>query len=556
MAKKTKEANTLSGTSDILKLISTFDENSEILDESKSSIIREYLGTGSYILNAAMSGSIFGGVPSGKVVSFAAEAGVGKTFLAVSVCREAQKKGWTPVYLDSENSIDPTFIKRLGCDPKNFIIRQVTTVKEVTTFIINLCKSFEDKGIEFPKIILVLDSIGNLTSDKEFNDSVEGKSARDMTRAQEVKAMFRVITTQLGKLSIPMIVNNHVYASVSSFFPTMEQSSGCLLPEELIITENGIKSIKDIVVGDMVMSHDGKYHLVEKTWNHTKECFKFELEENKEISCSDTHRFLINPENPEEESSWILAKDLKEGDEISIINRIEDAIQKLKITKKQELGLNNVVDLTVQDTHNYVSANGIINHNSGIKFSSSITMMLTAAKLDDKSNDKEASSKKGEFTKNGVLVTAKPVKSRFCIPQKVRFQIPFFTKPNPYVGLEQYMTWENSKVIRGNMLDEKEYLKLTPAEQLKCIKFEDGDFSTWVYPKDSSRQMFCGHLHDTVPIIEFFTDKVFTKEFLKYLDENVIKPAFELPDQSSFEDIKELEDSFGIQTGDGSSEEE
>lgn len=62
--------------------------------------------------------------------------------------------------------------------------------------------------------------------------------------------------------------------------------------------------------------------------------------------------------------------------------------------------------------------------------------------------------------------------------------------------------------------------------------------------------MFVGHLHDTVPILEFFTDKVFTQEFLEYLDENVIKPAFQLPDQSSFEDIKELEDTMGIQTRD------
>lgn len=413
MAKKVKEEASISGASDILKIVSSFDDNSEILNESKSSVIKEYLGTGSYILNAGMSGSIFGGVPSGRVVSFASEAGVGKTFIAVSVCREAQKKGWTPIYLDSENSIDPGFVKRLGCDPSKFIIKQVSTVKEVTTFIINLCKSFEEKGIEFPKVLLVLDSIGNLTSDKELSDSIEGKSARDMTRAQEVKSMFRVISTPLGKLSIPIIVNNHVYASISSFFGGVEQASG-----------------------------------------------------------------------------------------------------------------------------------------SGIKFSSSITMMLTAAKLEDKTNDKTASEKKGEFTKNGVLVTAKPIKSRFCIPQKVKFQIPFFCKPNPYVGLEQYMTWDNSKVVRGDMLNEKEYLKLSPGEQLKCIKFEDNDFSCWVLPKDTSRKMFVGHLHDTVPILEFFTDKVFTQEFLEYLDENVIKPAFQLPDQSSFEDIKELEDTMGIQTGD------
>lgn len=221
-------------------------------------------------------------------------------------------------------------------------------------------------------------------------------------------------------------------------------------------------------------------------------------------------------------------------------------LKKLKVIKKEELGCHDVIDLTVQDTHNYVSANGIINHNSGIQYSSSITIQLSAAKLEDKNNDKAAADKKGSFTKNGVLITAKPIKSRYCIPQKVKFQIPFFCKPNPYVGLEQYLTWENSKIIRGEALDEKGYLKLSPAEQMKCLPFEDGDFKCWVFPKDTSRKMFVGHLHDSVPILEFFTDKVFTEEFLKQIDETVIKPAFELPSQDSFEDIKELEEAMGV----------
>lgn len=422
MAKK-KESNIIStaadlGSSDILSMISSFDDKSEILDEAKASKIKEYIGTGSFILNAAMTGSIYGGIPSGRVVSFAGEAGVGKTFLAVSACREAQKKGWTPIYLDSENSIDPSFIERLGCDPKNFIIRQVSTVKEVTTFISNLCKTFDDKGVDFPKVVIVLDSIGNLTSDKEFNDSIEGKSARDMTRAQEVKAMFRIITTSLGRLSIPMIVTNHVYANLGSFFGGVEQSSG-----------------------------------------------------------------------------------------------------------------------------------------SGIKFSSSITMLLTAAKLEDKANDKAASEKKGEVVKNGVLVTAKPIKSRFCIPQKVRFQIPYFCKPNPYVGLEQYMTWDNSGICRGNLLEEKEYLKLSESERGKCHVIKRNNMKKYAYPKDSARTIVCSHLGDcgeAVPLIEFFSSKVFTPEFLDMLNDEVIKPAFELPSQNSFKDIEELEESLGIQTAERS----
>ena len=419
MAKKTKEVKELNGAKDLLGIINSFSENAEIIEDSYFSNIKDWISSGNYILNACCSGDLFKGIPLSRISVLSGPSGCGKSYLAISFCREAQKKGYQVIYLDSEGAIDSTFVKRLGVDPSKFIIKQVSTISEVSNFVGNLCKSFEETGISDPKVILVLDSLGNLTSDKELNDTLTANNVRDFSKQQNIRAMFRVNTTPLAKLGIPWIIVAHTYQAVGGY-----------------------------------------------------------------------------------------------GDP------------------------------------NKISGGG------GLEYNSSLTLMLSAAKLEDKINDKAASDKKGDYTKNGVLVTAKPLKSRFCIPQKVKFQIPFFCKPNPYVGLEQYMTWENSKVIRGNMYDEKEFLKLSPADQLKCLKFEDGDFSCYVLAKDTARQIFVGHLHDTVPLVEFFTDKVFTTEFLEHLNDTVIKPAFELPDQSSFEDIKELEDSFGIQTGDGSSEEE
>lgn len=414
MAKKVKEtANEINNTNDLLNIINGFSENAEIIESSYYSNIKDWIPSGNYILNACMSGDLFKAYPGGRIITLAGPSGCGKSYLAISACREAQKLGYNVIYLDSEGAIDSVFVKRLGCDPNKFIIKQVSTISEVSNFVANLCKTFETKGIKEPKVILVLDSLGNLTSDKELNDTLTANNVRDMSKQQNIRAMFRVNATPIAKLGIPWIVVSHTYEKVGSYIPGAVVSGG-----------------------------------------------------------------------------------------------------------------------------------------GGLAYNASITLMLSTAKLEDKNNDKAATEKKGEFTKNGVLVTARPEKSRFCIPQKVKFQIPFFCKPNPYVGLEQYLTWDNSKICRGNKLEEKEYLKLTPAEQLKCVKFEDGDFSCWVQPKDTARNMFIGHLHDTVPILEFFTDKVFTPEFLKYINENVIKPAFELPDQSSFEDIKELEDSMGIQMSD------
>jgi hypothetical protein len=164
--------------------------------------------------------------------------------------------------------------------------------------------------------------------------------------------------------------------------------------------------------------------------------------------------------------------------------------------------------------------------------------MLSAAKLDglDKENDKASTQTKSELTKTGVVVTATPQKSRFTIPQKVKFYIPFFKKPNQYVGLDQFMTWENSGIIRGKCYDEKSYNKLKPAEQEMCLPFEYNGETLYALPKDTSKYVLVKHLGCEVPVAELFSSKVMTDEWLHEFDENVIKPAFELPDQTKFGD--------------------
>ena len=224
--------------------------------------------------------------------------------------------------------------------------------------------------------------------------------------------------------------------------------------------------------------------------------------------------------------------------------------KKLKIVKKSELSsLKNVVDLTVQDTHNYVSKNGIINHNSGIVYNASITIELSAAKLDDKENDNAAKQKAGaadNAVKTGVLVTAKPVKNRFARPIKIKFGIPFYKNMNPYIGLEQFMTWENSGVCRGNLITQKDYDKLSETDKKKIHIFEFNGETKYCQPKDTARGIVVKHLGKSVSFIDFYTNEVFTDEFLTLLNENVIKPLFQLPDRNSFEDIKELEECLNM----------
>lgn len=216
--------------------------------------------------------------------------------------------------------------------------------------------------------------------------------------------------------------------------------------------------------------------------------------------------------------------------------------KKLRILQKVESNYNKkVCDLCVDGNHTYISENGIINHNSGINFNSSITMLLSTAKLDDKESDKIADKKVGDYVKTGVVVTAKPNKSRFTIPQKVKFQIPFFKAPNPYVGLEAYLTWENSGIIRGELLTKKEYDKLKDNEREACYEMTNAKGEVcYARQKDTSKKIVVKHLCEEVPVAELFTSRVLTDELLHKLDEEVIRPSFELPSQDSIMDIEEL----------------
>lgn len=318
MAKKKVEGELPS----VFDMVQSIDKTAEIIADSAYSNIKDWIGTGIYVLNACMSGDIFGAVPAGRITTFYGPSSVGKSFLACSCAREAQKAGYTVIYMDSEGAIDSRFVSRLGVDPTKLIIKQVSTIAETNQFIAKTCEALqqqEDDYGQHQKVMFVLDSLGNLTSDKEKADTIDGNNKRDMTKAQEVKALFRVNATPMAKLGIPMIVNNHSYAMIGAYVPTQVMAAGCLLPTEKIQTSDGIKMMKDITTDDMVLSHDGKYHKVLATWDVQKPTYDIELENNKTITCSDIHRFLIDIEHPELDESWKTIDELQEGDEIYVL---------------------------------------------------------------------------------------------------------------------------------------------------------------------------------------------------------------------------------------------
>ncbi len=186
-----------------------------------------YVDTGSFIFNALCSGSLYGGLPQNKITAIAGESATGKTFFVLGVCKtflEDNPDG-SVVFFESESAITKDMIEERGIDSSRMVILPVTTVQEFRHQSLAVLGAYEDDEEQKP-LLLCLDSLGMLSTTKEIEDTEAGKETRDMTRAQIVKATFRVLTLKLGKLGVPLILTNHTYDVVGSMFPQKEMGGG------------------------------------------------------------------------------------------------------------------------------------------------------------------------------------------------------------------------------------------------------------------------------------------------------------------------------------------
>jgi recombination protein RecA len=342
--------------------------------------IDEYIPTGNYLLNAQMSGSLFGGYPNTRSIGIAGDSGAGKTFLCLNAVRELQAKGYVVFYIDTEGAIDSSDYVKFGVDLTKLTYLRMGLISEVKFFVNDLLETIkENPGL---KIALFVDSVGMLDTDKSKTDMEKGKNAGDMgLRAKEMRALFKSFTLDLSNYRVPFIFTNHTYASMDQYTP------------------------KGIAGG------------------------------------------------------------------------------------------------------------------GGPEFSASIILMLSKGTLRDENK-----------TTTGIIVRSKTKKNRLAKPIDIEFHISFHKGMNPYVGLEQFVTWENCGVGRGNKLTEKEFSKLKPDEQDICSRFELNGEAFYFLPKKLGKTYLIRHNGDEVPVKEFFSARLFTNDVLKELDEKVIRPTFKFPE--------------------------
>lgn len=200
-----------------------------VADGVEAGDIESFIDTGSYALNGLLSGSIHGGLPANKITAIAGESATGKTFFLLGMVKhflDANPEGGV-IYFESESALTKTMIEDRGIDSKRMVIVPVTTVQEFRTQSLKLLDSYlEQSSGERKPLFIALDSLGMLSTTKEVEDTSDGKETRDMTRAQIIKAAFRVLTLKLGRAKVPMVITNHTYEVVGSYVPMKEMGGG------------------------------------------------------------------------------------------------------------------------------------------------------------------------------------------------------------------------------------------------------------------------------------------------------------------------------------------
>ena len=193
--------------------------------------VTQWIDTGSYVFNALLSGSIYGGLPANKITALAGESATGKTFFTLGLIKHFLDSNSDAgvFFFESESALTSDMLKERGIDTSRVFHIPVATVEEFRHQTVKILeKHGETDESERPPMMICLDSLGMLSTTKEMADISDNTGKRDMTKAQVIKGAFRVLTLMLAKVNIPLIVTNHVYDQIGVMFPTkiMVMASG------------------------------------------------------------------------------------------------------------------------------------------------------------------------------------------------------------------------------------------------------------------------------------------------------------------------------------------
>lgn len=198
---------------DKLKKNSTIKETN-VLSDSKLFSTKDLIQTSVPALNVALSGRLDGGLTPGLTV-FAGPSKHFKTAFAMMLAKSFQQKYDDGIILfyDSEFGAPQSYFENFGIDTNKVVHTPITDIEQLKHDVMSQLNELERKD----RVMIIVDSVGNLASKKEVDDALDGKSVADMTRAKQMKSLFRMITPHLTIKDIPMVVVNHTYMEIGMF---------------------------------------------------------------------------------------------------------------------------------------------------------------------------------------------------------------------------------------------------------------------------------------------------------------------------------------------------
>jgi len=261
MAKQTKEIKKFE-FSKVGSILDNIGKNIPIVIEKE---VKEkvFISTGVYLVDAAMSGRLLnGGIATNRISVFAGESGAGKSFMCFSCAKHAQKAGYSVIYIDTENAIDLEDLPKYGVDNSidKFRLVRSNKVEDVNILLTQLVDDLKEQklaGYELPKLLIVIDSLGQMASNKEKSDLLKGDIKQDMTKAKALGSLFRSINTDLGYLDIPLLVANHTYLTMDLFPKSVMKGGNGLLYSASVIGMMSKSQLKTGEEDDMDLGASG-----------------------------------------------------------------------------------------------------------------------------------------------------------------------------------------------------------------------------------------------------------------------------------------------------------
>ena len=189
-------------------------KESAILSKSKFFTNKDMIQTSIPIINVALSGKLDGGLTPGLTM-WAGPSKHFKTAFSLLMAKSYLEKyeDAALLFYDSEFGTPQSYFDSFGIDTDRVLHTPITDIEQLKFDIMNQLQNLERDD----KVIIVVDSIGNLASKKEVEDALDQKSVADMSRAKQIKSLFRMVTPHLSMKDIPMIVVNHTYKEIGMF---------------------------------------------------------------------------------------------------------------------------------------------------------------------------------------------------------------------------------------------------------------------------------------------------------------------------------------------------